>query len=98
MANKATISNIQNELVDAYEQAGRAWHERVKSEVDFWSELGAKLTATHSLPEAMSAYQQCMTHRMQMAAEDGRRWYEDCQKLTHKLTESLSHALPTASS
>jgi len=88
----------QNELVDAYEQAGRAWLARVKSEVDLWSELTAKLTATDSIPEAMTAYQQCVTHRMQMAAEDGRRLYEDCQKITHKITESLSHGLPTTSS
>jgi hypothetical protein len=70
----------------------------VKSEVDLWSELTAKLTATDSIPEAMTAYQQCVTHRMQMAAEDGRRLYEDCQKITHKITESLSHGLPTTSS
>ena len=84
--------------MDAYEQAGRAWLARVKSEVDLWSELTAKLTATDSIPEAMTAYQQCVTHRMQMAAEDGRRLYEDCQKITHKITESLSHGLPTTSS
>jgi hypothetical protein len=97
MANKPTMPNVQNELVDAYEQASRAWLARVKSEVDLWSELAAKLSSAHSIPEAMTAYQQCVTHRMQMAAEDGRRLYDDCQKITHKITDSLSHGLPTTS-
>jgi hypothetical protein len=98
MANKATISSVQNELLDVYEQASRAWLTRMKSEVDLWSDLATRLTATHSIPEAMSTYQQCMTHRMQMAADDGRRLYEDCQKISQKITDSLSHGLPTASS
>ena len=98
MASKPMTSPTQNELLDVYEQASRAWLARVKSEVDLWSELAAKLAATHSIPEAMTAYQQCVTQRMQMAAEDGRRLYDDYQKVTHKITESLSHGFPAASS
>jgi hypothetical protein len=89
---------MQNELLDVYEQAGRAWLARVKSEVDLWSDLAAKLTATHSVPEAMTAYQQCVAQRLQMAAEDGRRFYDDYQKITHKITDSLSHGFPAPSS
>jgi hypothetical protein len=92
MMSKSTIPNLQKEIVDVYEQASRAWLVRVKSEVDLWSDLAGKLTASHSFPEAMNAYQQCLTNRMQMAAEDGRRLYEDCQ------TDSLSHQLPTPNS
>ena len=98
MANKPAMPNVQKEVLDAYEQASRAWLDRVKSEVDLWSELANKLTSAHSIPEAMTAYQESVTQRMQMAAEDGRRLYEDYQKVTHKITESLSHGLPTASS
>jgi hypothetical protein len=98
MMSKSTIPNLQKEIVDVYEQASRAWLVRVKSEVDLWSDLAGKLTASHSFPEAMNAYQQCLTNRMQMAAEDGRRLYEDCQKITYKITDSLSHQLPTPNS
>ena len=45
--------NMQREILDAYEQANRAWLARVKSEVEFWSELASKLSATRSVPEAM---------------------------------------------
>ena len=79
MANKPTMPNVQKELLDAYEQMNRAWLARVKSEVDLWSELATKLTASRSIPEAMTAYQEFVTERMQMAAEDGRRSYDDYQ-------------------
>jgi hypothetical protein len=37
---------MQKELLEAYEKASRVWLARVKSEVDLWSKLAPKLTAT----------------------------------------------------
>jgi hypothetical protein len=91
--------NMQKELLDVYEQASRAWLARVKSEVDLWSDLATKLSATRSMPEALESYQKFVTQRMQMAAEDGRQLVEDCQKMTQKMTRSLSATgWPTTSS
>ena len=91
--------NMQKELLDVYEQASRAWLARVKSEVDLWSDLASKLSATRSMPEALESYQKFVTQRMQMAAEDGRQLVEDCQKITQKMTRSLSGTgWPTTSS
>jgi len=69
--------SLQKELLEAYEQANRAWLARVKSEADFWSDLATKVTATRSVPEALAAYQESVAQRMQMAAEDGRRLFEE---------------------
>jgi Phasin protein len=88
---------MQKELLDAYEQASRAWLARERSEVDLWTELAAKLTATRSLPEALGTYQECVTQRMQMAAEDGRRMSEECQKLLQTFTCPLPNGWPTGS-
>lgn len=85
------MTTLQKELLDAYEQANRAWLARVKSEVDLWSQLGMKLMATRSAPEALQAYQECLTQRMRMAAEDGQKISEDCQKFTQKIAKSLSN-------
>jgi len=91
--------NVQKDLLYAYEQASRAWLARVKSEVDLWSELAARLSATRSMPEALESYQKFVTRRTQMAAEDGRQLFEDCQKLTQKMTRSLSNTgWPTTTS
>src|SRR5262249_1613880 len=98
MANKPTMSPTQNELLDVYEQASRAWLARVKSEVDLWSELATKLAATRSAPEAVQIYQQCVAQRLEMAAEDGRRLSEDCQKIMGKLDQSLGHGWPSRGS
>jgi hypothetical protein len=81
---------MQKELLDAYEEASRAWLARVKSEVDLWSDLASKLAATRSVPEALQAYQECVAQRMQMAAEDGRRLSEESQKIASAITRSLS--------
>ena len=81
----------------AADQSSRAWLARVKTEVDLWSDLAKKLSATQSVPDVVGAYQQCVAQRMQMAAEDGRRLYDDCQKITQTITRSLSNGWPAAS-
>jgi Phasin protein len=92
------MATMQKELLEAYEQASRAWLARVKSEVEFWNELAAKLSASKSAPEAFETYRDSVTHRMQMAAEDGQRLMQDCQAVTQKITRSLSNGWPTQSS
>src|SRR5262245_13257127 len=86
---------LQKEVLAAYEQASRAWVARVRSELDLWTELAAKLSATRSLPEAMGTYQECVMQRMQMATEDGRRMSEECQKLLQTFTRPLADGWPT---
>ena len=88
---------VQKELLEACEQASRAWLARMKSEVDLWSGLATKLAATRSAPEALGAYQECLAQRMQMAAEDWRRLSEDYQKVMQTITQSPSYGRPTAS-
>jgi hypothetical protein len=87
---------MQKDLLDAYEQASSAWLARVKSEVELWSDLATKLAATQSAPEVLEACQKSAAQRMQMAAEDGRRLSEDCQKTMHKVTGLLANGWPKA--
>ena len=86
------------DLLDAYEHSSRVWLARLKSEVDLWSELAAKLSATRSMPEALDSYQRFVLQRMEMAAQDGRQLAEDSQDIARKMTRSLSAGWPTASS
>ena len=85
---------MQKELLGAYEEASRAWLARVKSEVELWTGLAQKLTATRSVPEAVAAYQECVAQRMKMAAEDGQRITEECQKGMNKISRALSNGWP----
>ena len=77
-ANSAMLG-MQNELLGLYEQSDRAWHDRPV--MDLWSELAMKL--------AFQVYQKYEAQRMQMAAEDGRQLFDECQKITQKITRSL---------
>ena len=93
----AATFKIQQDVLDAFEQTSRAWLARVQAEVELWSQLAAKLSATHSVPEALGACQESVTRRMQMAADDGKRLSGDCQEIMGKITRSLSHGWPSGS-
>jgi hypothetical protein len=87
---------VHKEVLDAYQEASQAWVSRVKSEVEFWSELANKLATSRSVPEGMETYRDGISHRMQMAAEDGQRMFEDGQKMIAAVTKSLSGGLSAA--
>jgi hypothetical protein len=69
----------------------------VQSEIALWSDLASKLSATHTVPEALETYTKCVSQRMQMAADDGRRLVDESQQITQKITKSLGAGWPTAS-
>ena len=81
--------NLHKELLDAYQEASQAWVGRVQLEVQFWSELAGKLAANRSVPEGLETYRDSISHRLEMAAEDGRRTFEDGQKMVAAVTASL---------
>ena len=51
-----TMLAMQKELLETCDQASRAWLDRVKSEVELWTELPTKLSSTRSLPNALGTY------------------------------------------
>ncbi len=90
----AAAFKIQQDVLAAFEATSRAWLSRVQSEVDLWSQLAARLGATRSVPEALSACQDVAAQRMQMAADDGKRLSDDCQEIIGKITRSVSYGWP----
>jgi len=53
------------------EQVGRAWFDRMKTQVDLRSELVTKSSATRWAPEVLQIHQKYLAQRMQAAAEMG---------------------------
>jgi hypothetical protein len=93
-----TSMALQKELLASYDETSRAWLARVQSEVALWSDLASKLTATRTVPEAFETYSKCVSERMKMAADDGRKLADEAQKITQKITKSLgSGGWPAAS-
>jgi Phasin protein len=83
--------SMQKELLDAYDQASRAWLARIKSEADLWSELATKLAGTRSLPEAIQSYQECVSQRMKIAADDAQRLSDECGNIMQKFGRSMTN-------
>ena len=88
---------LQKAVLESYEQASRAWLTRVQSEIALWSDLANKLGATHTVPEALETYSKCVSQRMQMAADDGRRLFDESQQITQKIAKSRGAGWPAAS-
>jgi Phasin protein len=96
-AQTEAMLTVQKDLLDTYEEISRAWLARVKSEADLWSELASKVSGARSVPDALGAYQQSVAQRMQMAADDGRRVFDDSQKIMGTIAKSLSNKWPSGS-
>ena len=47
-----------------------------------------------SVPDALGAYQRCVAQRTQMAVDDGRRLFDDTQKMMTTITRATSKGLP----
>ena len=94
-AQAEAVLAMHKELLQTYEQICSAWVERVKSEANLWSDLASRMTHTRSVPDALSAYQQCVAQRMQMASEDAQRLLDDSQRIMKSITRSLPKGWPT---
>jgi Phasin protein len=87
-------AEMQKEFLDTLEEINRSWLARAQSGVTLASELVAKLAAARSLPEATSAYQECMTRQMELLAEDGRRIVADSERLMRAGARLFSNGSP----
>ena len=87
-ARPNAATNLQGELSETYEQASRSWLSRVNSEIALWSELATKLSTPRSIPEVLEVYQRCAAQRMQLAVEDGQRLFDECQRITQRITQA----------
>jgi Phasin protein len=87
-------AEMQKEFLDTLEEINRAWLARAQSGVTLASELVGKLAAARSIPEATSAYQECMTRQMELLAEDGRRIVADSERLMRAGARLFSNGSP----
>ena len=74
------FANAQAELFQNWQEANRQCLERVQVESNLASQFASKLTASRSIPEAMTAYQDWMTSHFEMMAEDAKHLMDKTQK------------------
>jgi CII-binding regulator of phage lambda lysogenization HflD len=78
------VVGMQQELIDGIEEMSQEWAARIKAETDLATEFAGKLSAAKSLPDMAAIYQEWLSRRMQMFAEDSRRFAADTQKMMAK--------------
>ena len=72
--------NVQTELLERLQETNQHWLERVQSEVALASKFAAKLTAAHSVPEAMTTCQEWTGRHIEMIADDSKLLVADTQR------------------
>lgn len=83
---------MQKEVFDTFEQMNRAWFDRAQSEIDLAVKFVGKLAGTRSIPDAVTACQECIGQQIEMFANDGRRMLADTEKLLRAGTRHLGEA------
>ena len=74
------FTKAQTEQLSNFQETNRQWLERVQAEASLASELISKLTAARSIPDAMTAYQEWGSRRLEMMAEDTKHLMDNTQK------------------
>ena len=85
------FATAQTELFDRLREMNRQWFERMRSEANLASEFASKLTAAHSLPDAMTACQEWSGRRFDMMAEDGKHLLADAEKFMQTTARLVSN-------
>jgi hypothetical protein len=81
--------DVQKEFIDTFEDVNRQWLARLKAETDLATEFAGKLAAAKSIPDTAAICQEWINRRMELFAEDGRRFVADIQKFTTASTRFL---------
>jgi hypothetical protein len=74
------LIKVQTELFENLQQTNRHWLECVQSEASLASKFATKLTATHSVSEAMTTCQEWTSRQIEMMAEDSKLLVGDTQR------------------
>lgn len=84
------ITGMQQEFVKAFEDMSQEWAARMKAETDLASEFAGKLSEARSAPDTARIFQEWLSRRMELFAEDSRRFVADSQKFMAAATRMMS--------
>ena len=87
-----TIIHMQRELCDAFGEMNQEWFARAQAEANLASELATRLTTARSVPDTAIMYQEWMGRRMELFAENNRRFVADSQKFIEDSRRFVAHS------
>lgn len=74
------LAEIQKEFLETLESFNQVFFERAKTEANLTSEMVAKLSSARSVPETADACRELLGKRMEILADDSRRFFAEGQK------------------
>jgi hypothetical protein len=83
------LLSARKALLENYEKSMRVWFARVQAEASLWSELPAKMAGSGSVANALEVYSDCVSRQLQMSAEDGQQFFDDCRRIASNFANSL---------
>jgi len=92
-----STGQIGSEIFNAVQEMSRDWMGRATAEVELGLKLSKKLTAAHSVPDAITAYQEWLSDEMNARAEDARLLMSNGQKIMDVSSRLMSSSQTSGS-
>jgi hypothetical protein len=89
--------SASSEFFNVLREMGTEWMARARSEVELGLKLSKNLSAAHSVPDAITAYQEWLTEEMGARAEDARLLMSNGQKFIDTSSRLLANAWTSGS-
>jgi hypothetical protein len=91
-----SASQAGSEIFKTLQEMSRDWMTRATAEVELSLKLSKKLTDAHSVPDAVTAYQEWLNEEMGARAEDARLLMSNGQKFMDTSSRFLSSGWTSA--
>jgi len=91
-----TALRRQTEMFDVLQDISRDWFARATAEAEHAIKLPNKLSAAHTVPDAVSVYNEWLSEWMNLCSEDGRRLIANSQRLMDKSASCFTVGAPGA--
>lgn len=75
------FTETRDEIWDCLQDANRVWVERMQQEAALTAELATKLTASRSISDTATAFQDWTSKHIELTTEDTRRLFTDAQQM-----------------
>jgi hypothetical protein len=89
---------LQKQALEYATEISQVWTARAQSESKLVADLMTKLAGARSIPDAASAWQECLQRQIQLNTDDTRRLLEQNEKFMRRSTEMFTSGGATLSS
>lgn len=86
-----SMVDMQKQMFEYAAELSQVWTTRAQSESELATNFATKLANARSIPEAMSAWQECVQQRIQLNADDAQRLFDQNRRFIQVGADLLSN-------